>query len=73
MHIDDIKTRLADLQNRHLISAFAARSGVNRRTLQRLMAGDQHKQGPHAVTLDAIVRTMGLKMFSAIPAQQEPK
>jgi len=65
MHIDEIKQRLADLQDRKLISEFAIKSGVNRRTLQRIMAAESHMQGPHATTLAAIRRTMALKKFDA--------
>jgi DNA-binding phage protein len=64
MDLEEIKRRLAALQERELLSDFARRSGVNRRTLQRIMLADEHKQGPHAVTLNAIRRTMGQRRFS---------
>ena len=64
MELDEIKRRLAALQERELMSDFARRSGVNRRTLQRIMLAEDHKQGPHAVTTAAIERTLGQKRFS---------
>lgn len=72
MDLDEIKRRLASLQERELMSDFARRSGINRRTLQRIMLAEDHKQGPHAVTIAAIRRTLGQRKFSpAAPKQAE--
>ncbi len=74
MELDEIKRRLVGLQERELMSDFARRSGVNRRTLQRIMLAEDHKQGPHAVTLSAIRRTLGQRKFAqaaAGPAKAE--
>jgi DNA-binding phage protein len=70
MDLDEIKRRLSALQERELMSDFASRSGINRRTLQRIMLADEHKQGPHPATMSAIKRTLGQRKFSPAAPEQ---
>lgn len=62
MKTSDLKESLERLKKSRLLLPFSEASGVNRRTLQRILGGDDERKA-HPLTIAAIERGLCLKRF----------